>query len=285
MARDNLRATRIKPGNADLLTLHVVRREQISPHFVRVTLGGGDIARFRHMGFDQWFRLFIPVAEDSLESLSRLPRKLDLLSYAKYLTIAKAMRPVLRNYTVRAYRPEGPELDLDVVIHGSTADGSAGPGATWALSCQAGDPVGLLDEGVGFNPDPALTRVLLVADESGLPATAGILASLPQNTTGQALIEIPSSEDSQQLAALPGVELTWLTRTGDHAVPGHAVLEAATALPPPGEPTYCWVVGEQTLPSAMRKHWVQAGMPKQDIMFCGYWKASASRARISDNSG
>jgi NADPH-dependent ferric siderophore reductase len=273
VARDNLRATRIKPDNAELLTLHVVRREQLSPHFVRVTLGGGDIERFRFMGFDQWFRLFIPVAKDSLDSLSRLPRKLDLISYAKYLTIAKAVRPVLRNYSVRAYRPEVPELDLDVVIHGSPGDGGAGPGATWALSCVAGDPVGLLDEGIGFTPDPAITRVLLVADESGLPAAAGILASLPEHVTGRAVLEVPSEEDCQKLEAPPGVELTWLPRNGDHTVPGRAALATAAALPLPEEPAYGWVVGERHLPSALRKHWVHAGMPKQNIMFCGYWRA------------
>jgi NADPH-dependent ferric siderophore reductase len=55
MARTNLRANRIKPDNVELLTLHVLRRERLSPHFVRVTLGEGDVARFRSMGFDQWF--------------------------------------------------------------------------------------------------------------------------------------------------------------------------------------------------------------------------------------
>jgi NADPH-dependent ferric siderophore reductase len=276
VARDNLRATRVKPDNAGLLTLRVVRREQISPHFVRVTLGGGDIAQFGFMGFDQWFRLFIPVAEDSL---SRLPRKLDLLSYAKYLTIAKAVRPVLRNYSVRAYRrdgADGPELDVDVVIHGSQADGTAGPGATWALSCAAGDPVGLLDEGVGYHPDPSVSDVLLVADESGLPATAGILASLPADTTGRALLEVPSEEDRQSLRAPAGVEITWLVRTSDHAVPGHAALDAATALSLSGRPGYGWVVGEQNLPSSLRRHWVRTGLPKQNIMFCGYWKSATA---------
>ncbi|MFI0463912.1 siderophore-interacting protein [Saccharopolyspora sp. 5N102] len=120
MARTNL-ARRIKPEHSELLTLRVIRRERVSPHFARVTLGRGDAERFRYMGFDQWFRLFIPVAEDSL---SRLPNKLNAVSYAKFLTIAKTSRPVLRNYSVRAYRPigpDGPELDVDFVLHGAHA--------------------------------------------------------------------------------------------------------------------------------------------------------------------
>ncbi|HWM72774.1 MAG TPA: siderophore-interacting protein [Nocardioides sp.] len=270
MARDNLRVTRVKPEQAELLTLHVVRREQLSPHFVRVTLGGGDVDRFRYMGFDQWFRLFIPVAEGSL---SRLPRKLDMVSYIRYLTISKAVRPVLRNYSVRAFRPDGvdgPELDVDLVIHGS-AD-SAGPGMAWAQSCEPGDPVGLLDEGIGYNPDPALTRVLLVADESGLPAAAGVLASLSDEATGHALLEIPSEDDRQELTAPAGVEVEWLVRKDHEQAPGQVATEAATDIGVPADPFYGWVVGEQSLPSTVSRQWIRAGVPKQNIMFCGYWR-------------
>src|SRR5699024_12415983 len=99
-----------------LLTLEVLRTERLSKSFSRVTLGRGDIDEFVYMGFDQWFRLFIPVSEDSL---ARLPAKLDTLAYMRYLTISKTSRPVLRNYTVAAYRPEGPdgpELDVDFEI-------------------------------------------------------------------------------------------------------------------------------------------------------------------------
>ncbi|RLK58983.1 siderophore-interacting protein [Actinokineospora cianjurensis] len=260
MARTNIRTTRIKPDQAELLTLHVVRATRLSPHFARVTLGGGDVEQFRYMGFDQWFRLFIPVSE---HSLAKLPRKLDTLSYARYLTIAKTDRPVLRNYTVRAHRPG--ELDVDFVIHGPS-----GPAGTWARTCAPGDAVGVLDEGIGFNPSPEIRRVLLVAEESGLPATAGILASLPADTTGRAVIEVPSEEDRQRLTAPAGVEITWLTRSS--GVPGRLALAAARELPVDGPRTYGWVVGEQALASGLRKHWVGAGMAKQDLMFCGYWR-------------
>lgn len=59
-------------------------------------------------------------------------------------------RPVLRSYSVRAYRPDGPdgpELDIDFVLHGSAADGTAGPAATWAQHCARDDAVAILDEG------------------------------------------------------------------------------------------------------------------------------------------
>ncbi|SHG81733.1 siderophore-interacting protein [Streptoalloteichus hindustanus] len=273
MARTNLSATRIKPENSETLTLHVLRRELVSPHFARVTLGRGEIARFAHMGFDQWFRLVIPVADDSE---SWMPRKLNALAFAKYMTMGRNSRPILRNYSVRGYRPDGPdgpELDVDFVLHGSVADGTAGRASTWARTCAEGDAVGILDEGIGFNPPPSVRRVLLVAEESGLPAMAGILASLPADAEGRAVIEIPTAEDRQPLPAPPGVEVTWLVRDGAGGLPGSAALAHAQSLPLPAEPFYGWVVGESTLAVSLRRHWVRAGVPKGNIMFCGYWKA------------
>ncbi|MEU5852937.1 hypothetical protein [Saccharopolyspora shandongensis] len=41
-ARTNLATRRSKPEHTELLTLRVIRRERISPHFARVTLGRGD---------------------------------------------------------------------------------------------------------------------------------------------------------------------------------------------------------------------------------------------------
>jgi NADPH-dependent ferric siderophore reductase len=275
MARTNMAQTRIKPAHSELLTLRVLRRHNLSPHFTRVTLGGGDISRFTYMGYDQWFRLFIPVADNTL---SRLPNKLDTLSYLKFLTISKKTRPVLRNYTVRSYRPDGehgPELDIDFVLHGSPADNTAGPAATWAQTCEENDPVAILDEGISFNPDPSLRRVLLVADESALAATAGILASLADDFHGEAIIEIPTLADQQPLPAPKNVTITWQPRDDEHATPGRKALAAAQALTLPAEPFYAWTAGESTLPATLRRHWIANGVAKENIYFCGYWKATA----------
>lgn len=274
MARTNMNATRVKPADATLTTMYVRRRERISPSFSRVTLGGGDIGRFEYRGFDQWFRLFLPVSESSL---SRLPAKLDTLAYVRFLTIARTDRPVLRNYTVRAFRadgPEGPEMDVDFVVHGSAEGGTSGPAATWAATCTQGDAVAILDEGIAFNPPPAIAaHVVLVADETALPAAAGILASLPRDTRGTALIEIPHAEDRQRLDEPAGMQVRWLVRDDPAATSGTAALAALVGAPVPTGPVYAWVAGEQTLAASARRHWVRAGVPKDAISFCGYWRA------------
>ncbi|MEV0162378.1 siderophore-interacting protein [Nonomuraea fuscirosea] len=80
--------------------------------------------------------------------------------------------------------------------------------------------------------------------------------------------EIPSPQDRQPLDHPEGVEVSWIVRDDPGAVPGTAAL----SLPVPQEPCYGWVVGESELPVRLRRHWVRAGVPKEHIMFCGYWR-------------
>jgi NADPH-dependent ferric siderophore reductase len=273
-------STRIVPERTELLTLHVLRRTRISPSFVRVTLGGDDLARFTPLGADQWFRLFLPVAGGAL---TRLPNKLDTLSYLRYLTISKTERPVLRNYSVSGFRTDGrtgPELDIDFVVHGSAADGSAGPAATWAQECVPGDAVAILDEGVLFVPPKGTARYALVADETALPALAGILASLAPDAAGTAVIEVPHADDVRSLAHPADMEVRWSVRAHAHADHGGAARDAVLDMvldTPVHENAYCWVAGEQALVAAVRRHWVRNGVDKHRISFTGYWRASRSR--------
>lgn len=274
MARTNMNSVRVKPVAAQPVTVEVIRREQLTPHFVRVTLGGGDVERFRSLGFDQWLRLFIPVSD---RSLAHVPDRLSARSYLRLLAVPRADRPVLRSFSVRAHRdrgPGGPEIDVDFVVHSPADD--AGPAAAWAQRCRPGEAVALIDEGLAFNPPPSVRHTVLVADESGVPAAAAVLASLPDDATGMAVLEVPSREDVQEVAAPAGVEVTWLPRdavdrTDD--LPGRLALEIARSLPVPADPFFGWVVGESSLPVAMRRHWVARGVPKGRIVFCGYWKS------------
>lgn len=281
----------VKPESQDLIHLTVLRREQLSPHWMRVTLGGGEIEAFRPMGYDQWFRIFLPVSGE--QGLERIPAKANkLFGYLKYLRIPEGVRPVMRNYTVRAYRPptagRGAEIDVDFVLHGSAADGTAGPASGWAESCREGDSVVIIDEGLTFNPERGTDDVLLVTDETGLPAIAGICASLPSTAMGLALVEVPTADDVLEFDRPDGVEVRWIVRD-PASKPGTevlAMLEALTDLPT-GTDVHAYVVGEQALATGGRRHLVNVrGLDKDAVSFCGYWRLEAesrsARSRRTD---
>lgn len=266
----------VKPASQDLLHLQVVRTERLSPHWMRVTLGGGDIDRFIPMGYDQWFRIFLPLGGD--EGLERIPAKAHkIFGYLKYLRIPDGVRPVMRNYTVRAFRPRtvdaAAELDVDFVLHGTGP--TAGPASRWAAAAQAGESVVLIDEGLRFNPERGVDRVLLVGDETAAPAIAGICASLPATATGTVILEAPTTEDVLEFPAPAGIEVRCIARDAD-AKPGTAALEALQALPAPTSGTHAYIAGEQELPTSARRHLVALGMDKHAISFLGYWRVGAA---------
>lgn len=269
----------VKPETTDLLPLEVLRTERLAPHWVRVTLGHGEIATFRPMGFDQWFRLFIPVTGDA--ALDRVPAKAHkLFGYLKFLRIPDGERPVMRNYTVRAHRPataeRGAEIDVDFVLHGSAAEGTAGPASRWAETCEPGDRVLIIDEGLTFNPERGTDRVVLVGDETALPAIASICASLPSSASGTAVIEVPSADDALEFAHPAGVAVEWIVRPHG-AEPGSLTLSALRTVALPEAPFHTYAAGEQALASGVRKHLVgERGVDKNLVSFCGYWKIGAA---------
>jgi NADPH-dependent ferric siderophore reductase len=187
-----------KPVEPRVLLLQVAGARRISPNVVRVRFAGDGLADFTPLGFDQWFRLFLPRAgQDTL----RLPTRTSMLWYAQYLATPKPKRPYVRNYTVRQFRracetehsgsarTDPAALDVDFIVHADT-DGACGPATAFALNAQEGDQVGVLDQGVGYNPRHEHDWTLLVADETGIPAVAGICASLPATARGLAIVEI-----------------------------------------------------------------------------------------------
>ncbi|MFD0207367.1 MULTISPECIES: siderophore-interacting protein [Saccharothrix] len=117
---------------------------------------------------------------------------------------------------------------------------------------------------------PSTGTVLLVADETALPALAAILESgVPADT--RIFAEVPGEDHRVDLDG----PVTWLYRGTD--APGTHVLRAITDLPPPA-PDYAWVCGESGLATAVRRHLVKdRGVDRRSVTFSGYWKLGAAR--------
>ncbi len=100
-------------------------------------------------------------------------------------------------YTIRAIDAVAGWLDVDIFLHGR------GRTCRWASAVRPGDEVGLTGPGGGYLP--TARTLVLAGDETALPAIARILETVAADTTGQALILVPSPAAMQPLAAPPGV--------------------------------------------------------------------------------
>ena len=200
--------------------VEVVGVERLSPSYVRVELGGEALAEFGVDGplYDQRIKLVFPGGAGGLPSIERSEEW-----YARWLELPDPERGHMRTYTVRAVRGGGSEtrLVVDLVLH--LAEGATGPGSTWASQATVGDRVltvaprrGAAYGGIEFDPGTA-SELLLVADETAVPAVCSILEDLDRDARGVALLEVPVTGDAAALAgqrAPAGVEVVWLPRDG-----------------------------------------------------------------------
>jgi len=251
--------------------LEVKRRVQVTPHMVRLTVTGDDLADFPDWGGDHWFRMFLP-KHDADQALKKLPERVDIIGWLKFMRMPEATRPVMRNYTVRQFRKAELELDIDFVVHGD--DGVAAP---WARSAEPGERLAIIDQGPGYEPDASLESHLLVGDETALPAILGILRDLPRHHRGVAFIELPDAADEQTHEAPDGFEVHWLVREAGEAPGTRALRVVPQEFAIPAGPFGAYLVGEQALATGLRRWLVtEHKVPKDRVTFVGYWRIGKS---------
>ena len=254
-----------------LHAFEVVRTEQLTPHMVRVILGGKGFDTFSPSEYtDSYVKIvFTPPAVD----VAALPTPLTMDSFND---LPPADQPVLRTYTVRHADPQAREIAIDFVVHGD--HGIAGP---WAGKAAPGDQVYLLGPGGAYAPDPAADWHLLAGDEAAMPAISAALAALPADATGQVFIEVGGPDDELPITAPPGVSVHWIYRggradlvpeeqAGDHA----PLIEAVKGAPwLPGQ-AHVFIHGEaqtvmHNLRSYIRK---ERGVDAKWASISGYWR-------------
>ena len=185
-------------------TFEVVRSEQLTPHLVRVVLGGEGFGTFTHNEFTDAYVKIVFV--DDRVDVGALPRPLTLDSFN---AVPAEKRPVVRTYTVRSVDTERREIAIDFVVHGE--HGVAGP---WAMSVTPGQSAYLMGPSGAYAPDPAADWHLFAGDEAAVPAIGAALEALPDNAIGNVFIEVAGPEDEIVLSAPAGVEVSWIYRGG-----------------------------------------------------------------------
>lgn len=191
--------------------VRVLRVQRLSPTFVRVTVAGESLAGFAGHGFDQRINLLFPPGGDA----GLLPTGPDWVD--RWQAVPADRRPPLRTYTVRAFRPESRELDLDFVLHGDV-----GPASRWAGAARPGDPLTVIGPVAGhpgpvadvaWAPPPGTGRLLLAADEAALPAASAIAGTLRPEERATVVLEVPEPADAIEFDTPAGVTVIWLARS------------------------------------------------------------------------
>jgi NADPH-dependent ferric siderophore reductase len=237
----------------------VTRVEQLTPHMVRVVVGGDGLRAINAGEFTDHY----------VKVLFRRPG----VTYPEPLdqgviraTMPPETWPVVRTYTVRKWLPEIPEMWLDFVVHGD--EGLAGP---WAAGAKPGDEILFMGPGGGYRPNPEADWHLLAGDESALPAIGAALEGMPEGAVVRAYLEVSGPDEEQKLETPAAAEIVWLHR-GDRRV-GELLTETVRASEfPPGK-VHAFVHGEATFVKDLRGFLRKdRSIPLDQLSISGYWR-------------
>ncbi|MCW2916922.1 MAG: iron transport/utilization related protein [Actinomycetia bacterium] len=233
--------------------------ERITPHMIRVVIGGPGLAGFGAGTYtDHYVKLLFPHPEVAY------PEPFDLEAVRRDLP--REQWPLSRSYTVRAWDPEALELTIDFVHHGDK--GVAGP---WAAAARPGDEVLFSGPGGAYAPRADADWHLLAGDESALPAIAASLERLPAGAPARVLIEVAGQAEEQPLDTPGDAEIVWLHRNGGQV--GEALVEAIRTLEFPAGTVSAFVHGEAGFVKELRRHLrIGRGLPLEQLSISGYWR-------------
>lgn len=296
-----------------LCETEVARVERLSPSFIRVHLAAPELADFGSTGpsLDQRIKLLFPEGDAPLPVLTGGEGW-----YAEWLALPQPQRGHLRTYTVRDVVGSGADtrVVVDIVVHGTDGHGEAGPGSRWAAAARVGSRVGLLGPrrgveygGIEFAP-PHAAELLLVGDETAVPAVLAILAQLAPDARGTAYLEVPHAADVQAAVHPEGVRVEWLPRgltprgellraavlgdlgavastevvdevdpdlweTPTYSSSGEELEPVARSIGGDLDDLYAWIAGESRVVTGLRRALVNdLGLGRRQVAFMGYWR-------------
>ncbi|KAA1426177.1 siderophore-interacting protein [Nocardioides antri] len=223
---------------AEQYAADVLGREQISPHLVRVTLGGPGLAGFTSTGIpDEWVGLVVPGQFQS------------------------------RYYTVRSW--DGAELVLDVVVH------EVGLVTEWASGDCVGDRVTITEPKGSFALPDGASWLLLVGDLTALPAMARIAETHGAALPTRIWAEVPDLPEQLGDYLPAGDDTTWLSLPDGGGSRLAAVVETIDW---PAGDGYFWMAGESAQMRAIRKFLMrERRLPSTAYDVMGYWRSVAAR--------
>ncbi|MGK9148265.1 siderophore-interacting protein [Plantibacter flavus] len=225
-------------------------RTELSPHLIRLTFGSVSPAFTSTGHADEFVSLHIP-APTTDES------------------------PVVRYYSIRAWRDEAGELDIDFVLHGH------GPASNWAATAQPGAIVCFDLPRGHFAPRSDAQWIGLVGDATALPAVARVLEEREAGAPpAHVVLLVESDSDRLRLPLQPGDTVEWLR-------PGDDLVAAARTVAARDEPGYLWFSGEAADMRAVRRHVRrELGRPPTQWTTMAYWRRdSASWRERFDSRG
>lgn len=249
----------------------VVRRttavavRQIVPSMVRVTLGGSELAGFASLGPADHVKVFFPDPATGDLTVPELDAE-GMRRPANGIIISRDYTPL----GVHVGDDGGPTLDIDFLLHGDD-----GPASAWAARAAVGSELGIGGPRGSRLAPTDIGRLIVIADETALPATRRWLGLLPAAIPVTALFDVADDSVAGYFEG-GGFEggdsrgdAEWLFRSDG---PGQ-LDEALRSLGAIDDETFVFMAGEASVLVPLRRYLRhELGLPAEQVSASGYWK-------------
>ncbi|MEU5402896.1 siderophore-interacting protein [Streptomyces sp. NPDC005963] len=251
-----------------LRELTVLSVRDVTPGMRRITLGGEQLRAFksngfelpplRSDGFDDHVKFFFADGDDA----PVLPRQ-----NVSSLDWPADARPIAKDYTPVRYDPEAGEIDFDFVRH------EGGIASSWAEAAEPGVITWIAGPKMSHGHPEGADWLLVIGDETALPAIGRWLAEMPAGTRARVLIEVGEDSHRQELPTAADAEITWLSRKGAPAGTTTVLEDALRTVEwLPGQ-VFVWAAGEAGALKAIRRHLAtERQVPREQTHITGYWR-------------
>ncbi|MFF9983365.1 SIP domain-containing protein [Streptomyces erythrochromogenes] len=252
-----------------LRELTVLRVADVTPGMRRVTLGGPQLGAFRKdgldlpelssEGFDDHVKFFF--AEDGADAPVLPGQNVSSLDWP-----ADA-RPLTKDYTPVRYDPAAGEIDFDFVNH------AGGVASAWAQAAEPGDVTWIAGPKMSHRHPEGADWLLVIGDETALPAIGRWLAEMPEGTRARVFVEVGEDSHRQDLPTRADAEITWLVRDGAPAGGTDLLEQAVRGMEWMPGTVFAWAAGEAVTLKGIRRHLaVDRKVPREQTHITGYWR-------------
>lgn len=236
--------------------LSVKEKQALGPDMYRITLTGTDLHEFYSPGFDDHVKLVFP------EPGQKVP-VLPQLGESGMVFPAGQPKPILRDYTPRAYRESEQELDIDFVLHGS------GPACEWAQQAKVGDKLGVAGPRGSMLVAQDFDWHVLIGDEAAVPAMARRIEELQGQTAIQVFVYARSLLTAGLVNAPDEVPVHWVPTFAGM----DGLLASVSAAPVLSGRGFVWIAAESSMAKSIREYWVHERQhDKRLIRASSYWR-------------
>lgn len=171
-----------------------------------------------------------------------------------------------RHYTIRNAERTSGTFSVDFLMHGDA------PSPTWARNATPGDRIEAKGPRGGAWFRPEADWHLLSADETGIPAIAHMLETMPAEARAFAFIEVDGRDDEIEIPTRASAVVRWLHRNGVRPGPNDLALSALEAFDLPAGRGHAIVIGETGNVRRQRHALIARGMTRDQISSEGYWR-------------